>query len=282
METIVIVGVGLIGGSFALALRHAGFSGKIIGVSSPRTTDEALRLGVIDQTLSLEQAVPRATLVYLAHPISRILEILPSLDPLLRPGTLLTDAGSTKSVIVRRAAQTIHQAQFLGGHPMAGKETRGVAAAEPGLFHGRNYFLTPLDPSHLETPAARFFLNCIRNIGAIPRIVSPEKHDRLVAFVSHLPQLISTALAACLAEHPEVEDFPIAAGPGLLDSTRLAMSPYEIWSDILSTNVDQIATALTSFVDKLNAFRASLSSTSVETQFQLAARFSKSLRQDSP
>ena len=146
MKTVVIAGVGLIGGSFALALRKAGFTGRILGVSSPETIRKAVALGAIDRGAGLEEAVDSADLIYLAQPISRILEMLPRIGEFARPSALITDAGSTKSQIVDAAAHSIRGRQFLGGHPMAGKEARGVEAAEAGLFEGRTYILTPRDP----------------------------------------------------------------------------------------------------------------------------------------
>src|SRR5581483_7055270 len=128
-----IVGVGLIGGSFALALRKAGFKGKIIGVSSPETVKVALERGVIDEAMPLRDAAGQSDLIYLAQPIERILATLDEIDPHVYPGTLITDAGSTKAAIVARAAKRVRRGRFIGGHPMAGKQTRGVSEAEAGL-----------------------------------------------------------------------------------------------------------------------------------------------------
>src|SRR5438270_3074666 len=143
MNTVAIFGVGLIGGSFALALRKAGFSGRILGVSSPETLRRALDLHVIDEGVAAEAAARSADLIYLAQPILRIIDSLPQLEAAARPGALITDAGSTKKTIVDRASEVISRCQFLGGHPMAGRERRGVEAAEADLFRGRPYVLTP-------------------------------------------------------------------------------------------------------------------------------------------
>ena len=136
METVAIVGVGLIGASFGLALRKAGFSGEILGVSSPSATDAAKQLGAISREASLEEAAARADLLYLSQTVDRILRTIADLGPLLRPGTLVTDAGSTKASIVRHAQECLPSGAFLGGHPMAGKETSGAAAADADLFQG--------------------------------------------------------------------------------------------------------------------------------------------------
>src|SRR5437868_6705522 len=143
-HTVAIVGVGLIGGSFGLALRKFGFRGEILGVTSERTIAEAVERGAIDRGLSLGEAAGQADLIYLAQPIGRIMDTLRRLDPLVKEGALITDAGSTKSAIVSLARQVIHRCLFLGGHPMAGKEKRGVAEADPDIFQGRTWVLTPM------------------------------------------------------------------------------------------------------------------------------------------
>ncbi len=159
MKTVAIFGVGLIGGSFALALRKAGFSGRILGVSSPATLQRALDLRVIDEGAPAREAAQAADLIYLSQPILRILEILPDLNDWVQPQALVTDAGSTKSTIVARATSAISRCQFLGGHPMAGREQRGVEAAEARLFEGRPYVLTPRSQAELETTHARELLD---------------------------------------------------------------------------------------------------------------------------
>ena len=277
MQTVAIVGVGLIGGSFGLALQKAGFTGTILGVSSPATLRAAIERGAItDEAVSLAEALGRADLVYLAQPIGRILDTLRHIDGLVRPGTLITDAGSTKIVIVSAARQYIRRGVFLGGHPMAGKEKRGVGEADAELFRGRTYALTPDDPAALEKPGAKDFLEWIRRIGALPVILSAEEHDRIVAFTSHLPQLVSTALAATVAE--QAGDRLAVAGPGLADTTRLALSPYEVWRDILATNSQAIEQALTAYLNKLEHLRDNLRTREIESEFEIAAALAATLR----
>lgn len=278
MRTVTIVGVGLIGGSFALALRKAGFRGKILGVSSPRTVEAALARGAIDEALPLEEAVPQADFVYLAQPILRIVKSIERIAPLLTPDSFVTDAGSTKATISDRARQSIRSGQFLGGHPMAGKEKRGVEEAEADLFAGRTYVLTPSEPSDLETPAARDFLEWIRRIGAVPVVLSPSEHDRIVAQTSHLPQMASTALAATLSERLGRGEHIRVAGPGLMDATRLALSDYEIWADILATNTREIEQALAAYIAKLETIRAKLTDDRMRAEFAAAAEFAARLR----
>jgi prephenate dehydrogenase len=278
MRTVALAGVGLIGASFALALRRAGFDGRILGVSSPRTVEAALSAGVIDEAAPLEAAVAEADLVYLSQPVLRIVDTLGLLDASIRPGALVTDAGSTKLVIVEAARRSLRRAQFLGGHPMAGKESRGVEAAEASLFEGRPYVLTPSGPEELETPAAVDFQEWIRRIGARLLILDPAEHDRTVAAASHLPQLASTALASALASRPNAARIARTAGPGLLDMTRLALSPFEIWADILATNRGPVGEALDAYIRRLEAIRAELGSGRLEEEFRRAAGFAARLR----
>ena len=166
MQHIVIVGTGLIGSSFGLALRKAGFTGTITGVSSPPAIADAIAAGAIDRGAPLTSAIPEADLVFLSQTIGRILDTIRHLDPLLRPGTLVTDAGSTKCAIVDLARQSLTHAQFLGGHPMAGKETRGAASADPNLFRGRTWILTPDEDGELHTSCALEFRTWLHRIGA--------------------------------------------------------------------------------------------------------------------
>jgi prephenate dehydrogenase len=267
-RTVAIAGVGLIGGSFALALRKAGFQGRIIGVSSQRTIAAALSRGVIDEALPLRDAAAQADLIYLAQPIEKILENLAELDSAAGPGTLVTDAGSTKRLIVERAA-TLRNVRFVGGHPMAGKETRGVESAEADLFRGRPYVLTGSD-AELE--------GWIGRIGARLVKLDAREHDRLVALVSHLPQLLSTTLAGMLGEEPASAS---VAGPAALDMTRLALSPYEIWRDIIATNTAGIDGALAALIARLEQLRRDLADDSKLRQaFAQGARGASLLRSD--
>ena len=278
MQTVVIAGVGLIGASFGLALRKAGFEGGILGVSSPGAIRDALSVGAIDAGSPLEEAVPGADLVYLAQPIRRILSTLAQLDPLLKPGALVTDAGSTKAAMVAKARQHIQRAQFLGGHPLAGKEVRGASAADADLFRGCTYVVTPSEPPELETPAAVEFLHWVERIGGRPVSLAPEVHDRIVAYTSHLPQLASTALAGLLARELQSSEEARVSGPGLRDATRLALSSYEIWGDILDTNTASIDRALTAYIKLLEEFRARLASGNLESDFKVAASLAGRVR----
>ncbi len=270
MRTVAIAGVGLIGGSFGLALRKAGFQGAILGVSSARSIDEAVARGAIDRGASLEQAAGAADLIFLSQPIHGILETLGKLNPLVNPAALVTDAGSTKQRIADEATRSLTRCAFLGGHPMAGKEVRGAAAADADLFRGRPWVLTGT-PDH---PVAHAFREWLRLLGAREVILDAAGHDRLVGWGSHLPQLASTALASVL--HDQAPDAARVAGPGLLDMTRLAMSSYDLWQDILETNKAEAGAALDAYIEKLQALRNDL-----RAEFARGSDFARSLRERS-
>jgi prephenate dehydrogenase len=276
MNSVAIVGTGLIGASFGLALRRAGFAGPIIGVSSERAIADAVTAGAIDRGASLADAAGQADLVFLSQSIGRILDTIRHLDPLLRPGALVTDAGSTKTEIVDLARQFLTRGQFLGGHPMAGKESRGAAAAEADLFEGRTWVLTPDEPAELETPGARDLVSCLRRMGARLVVLNCDEHDRIVALTSHLAQLASTALASTVAENLKREGSLKVAGPGLTDMTRLALSSYDLWRDIIATNTDHIDRALARYIQELEHIRENLRTRQLQDEFargsDLAAR----------
>lgn len=269
MKTVAIAGVGLIGGSFALALRKAGFHGDIAGVSSPRTLAEARRLGIIDREMSLSQAAGEADLLFLAQPIGRIIAMLAEIGPLLGPSALVTDAGSTKTLICAAAEAHLPAQQFLGGHPMAGKELRGAASADANLFSGRTWVLT----RESDHP----FVDWIRRIGAHILHLGPEEHDATVALTSHLPQLASTALANTVSSGLTRDEQLRAGGPGLIDMTRLALSHYDMWADILETNPKAIDAALRTYIDRLESIRQRLGQPSVQEDFEEGAKLRKKL-----
>ena len=261
-ETIAIAGVGLIGGSFGLALRQAGFPGRILGVSSPSTILKATARGAIDAGVSLDEACSQADLLLLAQPVSVILEVLPR----LQTKAWVTDAGSTKSLICAAGHAALGD-RFFGSHPMAGSEARSIDAASASLFQGRPWICT--------SPPPPDFAYWITQIGAHLLILTPEEHDHLVALSSHLPQLLSTTLAATLAS----TDAARTAGPGLTDMTRLALSSYDLWRDILSTNPAAIRAALASFRRELDSLDAALADpTQLEALFASASRFARNLR----
>jgi prephenate dehydrogenase len=277
MKTVAVVGVGLIGASFGLALRKAGFGGEIIGVSSEPAIQAGLKSGAISTSATLAQAAARADLLYLAQPIDRILETIEKLGPLLSPDCLVTDAGSTKVAIVEKAEEFLPPANFLGGHPMTGKEQRGAEAAEADLFRGRTYVLTPNGPA---SPASEGFRSWLRTIGANPIDMTASEHDTVVAYTSHLPQVLSTALAATL-ERQIAPRTSIVFGPGLLDMTRLALSSPDIWGSILHTNRLRVAAAVQDLTDTLVQLKADLEGGDPVHFFGPASKFASQIRVDS-
>jgi prephenate dehydrogenase len=272
VQTVAIAGVGLIGTSFGLALRDAGFQGRILGVSSPRSISAGCEAGAIDSGASLEEAAADSDLIYLSQPIEEILATIVRLGPLVRPECLVTDAGSTKSLIVQTAQKHLPPSVFLGGHPMAGKEKRGAHAAEAGLFRGRPYVLT--GSSHARVPEFRTWLE---RIGAQLIDMSPEEHDQTVAFTSHLPQLLSTALAVTL----HGEDPPRVFGPGLIDMTRLALSSPDVWMSVLETNAPQVDAAIAAFEKTLAEIRMRLRSGQVIELFERGSDLARRVRETS-
>jgi prephenate dehydrogenase len=280
MKTVAIVGTGLIGASFGLALRKAGFDGAIIGVSSSSAIADAVAAGAVDRGEPLADAAGAADLIFLSQTIGRIVDTIRHLDQFVKPGALVTDAGSTKCEIVDAAMQHITRCQFLGGHPMAGKEKRGASAASADLFHGHTWVLTPMEAGDLETPAAVEFRDWLKRIGARTLTLDCDEHDRIVSLTSHLPQLASTALAATLAERLQ-EGQASVAGSGLMDMTRLALSSYDIWRDILATNAEHIDRALARYIQELEHMRENLRTRQLQEEFSRGGGFAQSVRRRS-
>lgn len=268
ISTVTVAGVGLIGGSFALALRRIGYGGRILGVSSPETLEVATRLGVVDDGCRLETALPQSDLVYMAQPVERIIEQLPQVRALVPGHALVTDAGSTKSAIMERAGTLFEDGpHFVGGHPMAGKEGRGVRVAEAELLAGALYALVPNGEALPESPVVEEFCGWLDAMGCRRRVMQASQHDRVVAWTSHLPQLVSTALAAAIGTQLHDGRELEISGDGLRDMTRLAASPHAVWSGILKTNPGPIDEALAAVVQELEGLRAALSDGSAEEHF---------------
>jgi len=260
VRTVAIYGVGLIGGSFALALRKAGFDGRILGVSSPATIARARELGAIDEAAPPLEAASQADLVFLSQPIRVIVETIRQIAPHVGSNAVVTDAGSTKAAILAAAGEHFPAGIFVGGHPMAGKEERGMEAACADLFEKRPWAFTPARAGDLTRAEFREFLQWVERIGALPIVLDAAEHDRIVAFTSHLPQLASTALAAMLQDVFADGGPPRLHGPGLADMTRLALSSFDIWADILDTNRGNVNAALEAWLGILLDLRAALAS----------------------
>jgi prephenate dehydrogenase len=282
MNRLAIVGVGLIGTSFALALRKAGFDGEIVGVSSERSIEAGIRAQAISRGVSLEEAADWADLIYLSQPIDQILQTLAQLGSIARQDCLVTDAGSTKSAIVEAAARHVKTATFLGGHPMAGKESRGAESADADLFAGRPYVLTPDAAGAREGPAEsiRVFRRWLERIGARVYEMSAREHDQTVALTSHLPQLLSTALAVTLSSEDERAVTQVF-GPGLVDMTRLALSAPRVWMSVLATNREAVLRAINIYEATLADIRRSLAEGELEALFEKGSEFARNIRDSS-
>jgi prephenate dehydrogenase len=266
-----IMGTGLIGGSFALALRKQNPSVFLVGYARPESAEKARARGAVDEVATdLASAVRGADLVYIALPIGASIEALPAIAAAAEPHTLVTDAGSTKSAICRTAASHFRTgARFLGGHPMAGKEVSGIEHADAELFRNAPYALiaTEADPD----PRVTNFAEVVRGMGARTVWSDAETHDWAVGIVSHLPQLLSVALASVVQDETDETGLPLAlAGPGLQDMLRLSGSPYEVWRDIFLTNTENVSRALDRLGQAIDHLKTRLASKELESQFHAA------------
>jgi prephenate dehydrogenase len=307
-----ILGTGLIGGSFALALRKYTEGIHITAWDRPDTVTRAKELGAADEIFSgeLKPAIHSADLIYVALPISTTLDVLSEIARHSPQHALVTDACSTKVRIVHAAEELFPRTAekfFLGGHPMAGKESSGIANADANLFRDTTYALIGESSSNVnaevgqalpegkpvaspgasraptsvskEDPRVAAFLKIIGKIGARPLWLGAQQHDYAVGLASHLPQLAAVALASFLYDHLDENGLPIAlAGPGLRDSLRLAGSPYSTWRDIVLTNREVLSAGLDLFARRLDELRDKLASRELETDFDAANELYKLLR----
>ena len=279
METafrrISVVGAGLIGGSWGLALKRRGFKGAIVAYDRPPVLERALALGAIDEGApSLAGCVREADLVILAAPVVAIVAQLAEVRAAAPTGALVTDTGSTKRAVMARAREVfaVGSPLFLGGHPLAGREQSGIENASADLFEQARYVLTPLAPEHLADPRAAAFVALVRSAGAEPFVTGAAAHDRALAYLSHLPQLLATALAGVVAGQ-ERRDVPLElAAAGFRDMTRLAESPYTVWEDVCASNADNLAPALEAMIRKLEAMKLKLGEGGLEAEFDAARR----------
>jgi prephenate dehydrogenase len=265
-EQLGLIGCGMMGGSFALALRRAGLVRRVIGYSkSPSTTERARRLGVIDDAAeSALLAVSGADLVLLAVPVSATEPTLRAIAQLVEPGMLVMDVGSTKRDVVDAARRALRErvVSFVPAHPIAGKELAGVEHADAGLYVGRQVILTPLPqtpPEHLARAAQVWAA-----VGAQVLRMTPENHDAAFAAVSHLPHLLAYAYFNAVAGQPAGRDYLALAGPGFRDFTRIAASSPEIWRDILVSNREQVLRQARLFRHALDALETVLQSSNGE------------------
>lgn len=288
--TVVIWGVGLIGGSIGMALRQRGLADEVIGIGRPKSipgapaasfpggageVPEAVRLGAVDRMATHpEAALARADLVILAMPVQVMIDLAPQAAPLFRPGTIVTDVASVKEAVV--AAWERHLPDgvaFVGGHPMFGRERSGVAFASADLIPGCRWVLTPGERSGRGVAPLERVRELVLALGAEPVVMSPAEHDRCVAGASHLPQLVATALAAAALDLDEAQPgtLHLAAG-GFRDATRIADSPAALWHEIWANNRPALRAAVAAFRGVLDELEAAIEAGDYEA---LAAVFDR-------
>jgi prephenate dehydrogenase len=263
IEKLVVIGVGLIGASCALAMRAAGAVGQVVGVGrSEENLRRAVARGVIDRGIMLDddwaREVTGADFVLIAIPVAQYRETLTALGPALARGAVITDAGSTKQDVVLAARETLNDRlpQFVPGHPIAGNERSGADAGDASLYVGRQVILTPLPETSVAAlrRVEEFWTTC----GARVARLDPARHDRIMAAVSHLPHLLAFALVAELASRQDSAEYMSNAGSGFRDFTRIAGSSPEMWRDIALANRDALLTELGAYRDALDALMLSI------------------------
>jgi prephenate dehydrogenase len=270
---IVIVGVGLIGGSLGLAVRRKNKDIHIVGVSSAAAVKSAVEMGAINEGYGYDElgtAVADADIVFLCTPINRIKELMADLSGLVKPGAIVTDVGSTKHEIAGHADDVLPDGVcFIGGHPMTGSEKSGVNASDPFLFQNAIYVLCPAEnvPQELVDEFSGF----LHETGA--RVVSMESglHDNIAAAISHVPQMIAVTLVN-MVQDKTTDSAPylqLAAG-GFRDMTRIASSPFKMWDDICRTNADAIRNTLDTFIEHLTGLKGRIGSEALGDDFENA------------
>ena len=254
--TVAIVGVGLIGGSLGMALKGRRLAHRVIGIGrNPERLGKAVALGAIDAGVTdLARGVAEADVVVLCTTVGHIIETLPGILEAVRPGAVVTDVGSTKGTIARRAAGSPF---FVGGHPMAGSEQAGVEAATPLLFEEATWAVTPTEDS--DPGAVKTVERMAREVGATTLTLSPEAHDAMLAVTSHLPHVLASSLMrqAAAAQYVYPQTQRLTAG-SFADATRVAASPPEIWRDVCLTNREALLAALRGFRTELDTLEATV------------------------
>lgn len=265
-EQLGLIGCGLMGGSFALALKRAGLVKRVVGYSkSPTTTARALSMGVIDvEAPSALLAVSGADVVLIAVPVAATEATFKAIRHLVTPQTLVMDVGSTKRDVVDAARRVLrdHVGCFVPCHPVAGKELSGVEHADPDLYEGRQLIITPIertDPRHLARAQSLW-----QALGCHVEQMSPQAHDAAFAAVSHLPHMVAFALVNAIAAQPRGQDFLNLAGPGFRDFTRIAASEPKMWRDILLANREELLTQSRLFREALQALERMVESGNAE------------------
>jgi prephenate dehydrogenase len=252
-DRISIIGVGLIGGSFGMAVKKRGLVRRVTGIGRNRERlEQAVRLGAIDDwSLDLQTGVAESDLLYVSTPVGTEVGFIEHASDVMKPGSIITDAGSTKAAICAAADELAgSEVSFIGGHPMAGSEIAGVEAADADLFEGAAYVLTPTDRT--DGDALNGIHTLAESIGSRVMIMDPATHDRCVAVISHLPHLMAAALVNLAQERSKKDNllFDMIAG-SFRDMTRVAGSSPELWRDICLSNESEIALAIRDFFSEL-------------------------------
>ena len=268
-EKIAIIGLGLIGGSIALASRDRWPSGLVIGVDSKSVLEQAMVRHAIDVAADDPVVIAEADLVVLAAPVRQNIKMLTQLEKFIKGSAIVTDVGSTKREIIKCSSKLPSRLTFVGGHPLGGSPRGGINAARADLFVDRPWLFTPVkgSPDSVLQKLGQF----VSAFGSKSHVITPEEHDRLLAFLSHLPQLTASTLMHVVGSQSGSKGLELT-GRGLSDTTRLASSSSEIWKDICATNEDEVSQALDVFIKELQALRQSLSSgDSIDRIFNSAA-----------
>ena len=280
-KQVTIIGTGLIGGSLGLALKKRCLAGRVVGCDRAAVLERARECGAIESGfVNPADAVRGSDLIVLATPVLAILDLIDRLGPALPPRTLLTDVGSTKTQIVQHAAKALGRTagqRFLAGHPMAGKEHAGVEFADADLFEGAAWMFTPLPRQNVHSGLTGNFVHCVEQLGARVAILNPVDHDRICAWISHVPQMISTALAATLVDEFG-EDAPLLdiGGRALRELTRISGSPYSMWRDIAISNRENLGRAMLKLEQRLAHIRENLDTKQLADEFERAHQLKKS------
>jgi prephenate dehydrogenase len=280
IRQITIVGTGLIGGSLALALRQNGFTGTIVGCDKHAVLETALQRKAIDRAeADLERAVVNSDVIVFATPVGTILSQFEAIAPTLPTTTLITDTGSTKGKFVERARMIFGSEagkRVLPGHPMAGKEFGGIEYADAELFHGAVWLITPIVADQQYTALQEEFTALLTAIDARIIVLDPERHDIVCAWISHLPQMISTALTSVLHEElGDDETVTQIGGRALREMTRIAQSPYSMWRDIALTNSQNLEDVMLRFEQQMTHLRENLRGPGLRELFESANEFGK-------
>ncbi len=261
-----LIGCGLMGGSFALAMKRAGLVKRVIGYSkSPSTTERAKKLGVIDQVAeSALLAVAGSDIVLIAVPVSATEATFKAIRHLVEPGVLFMDVGSTKRDVVDAARRVLKEriGSFVPAHPIAGKEAAGIAHADATLYSGRQVILTPLPQTAPEL--LQKATDTWAAIGAQVLRMTPENHDAAFGAVSHLPHMLAFAYFNSVARQPAGKDYLSLAGPGFRDFTRIAASDVEVWRDVLLSNREEVLKQAQRFRHTLDAMELAMKSGNAE------------------